>query len=101
MIEIKAPVKNAKYKLIIIKGNPNNNPSTNANLTSPKPMPFPRVKANNRKKNKKDPMAESRCGNKGKLEFKIYKNVETRLVATSRSGIIPYIMSATKMPIKE
>lgn len=50
MIEMAAPVKKAIYRLTTIRGNPNKNPKTKDNLTSPNPIPRPLVKANKAKK---------------------------------------------------
>jgi hypothetical protein len=38
MIPTRPPVKNAKYRLIIILGNPKTRPKTKANLISPPPI---------------------------------------------------------------
>ena len=59
MIPTNPPVKNAIYKARGVAGNPRIKPNKNANFTSPKPIPFPRVSRNIPRKNKKDPTAES------------------------------------------
>lgn len=54
------PVKNAKYKQMIILGNPRTSPKRAANLTSPSPTPLPRVTKNIIRKKRNAPRAESK-----------------------------------------
>lgn len=58
MSETTAPVKKAMYKPTKIWGNPKISPIKITYLTSPNPMPFPRVTAHKQKKNKKEPIAD-------------------------------------------
>ncbi len=59
MIPRAPPVKNAIYKAKSVPGNPKTRPNKNANLTSPNPIPFPRVSKNIPRKNRKAPTAEN------------------------------------------
>ncbi len=54
-----APVKNAKYKAVIILGNPKTIPIKNASFTSPKPMPLPFVTTYKARKKRKAPTPEN------------------------------------------
>lgn len=101
MIDIKAPVKKARYKLITVFGKPNKNPRTKANFTSPNPMPFVFVIINNKKKNKNAPKALRNL--MGRVaEFK--KIANPKLIKNSAisiwSGMIPYSRSVKKITIK-
>lgn len=60
MMPTNPPVKNAIYKAKSVPGNPKTKPNKNDNLTSPKPIPFPRVSKNIAKKNKNAPTAENK-----------------------------------------
>lgn len=102
MIETTAPVKKAQYKAITILGNPKKNPIKKANLTSPSPIPRPRVIINNDPKNARALMAER------KLDIKILGYWDTRKIKVIRiagktilSGIIPYRRSVKKITISE
>lgn len=65
MRETKAPVKNAMYSAATIFGKPSNKPIKPANLTSPNPIPRPRVATC---KKKKRPKAHSADKKKLKVE---------------------------------
>ncbi len=73
------PVKNAKYKEIIILGNPKTSPKTAANLTSPKPIPLPWVTKNIIRKNRNAPAPEKTKLESENGEVKIIKSKEIKL----------------------
>ena len=100
MIETVAPVKKATYRATIIDGNPNKKPKANDNLTSPNPIPRPFVTTKSTRKNINAPSPAYRwfvidaCFSNKKALLAIVD------IIISRSGIIPYCISAKKIPIK-
>lgn len=101
MIETIEPVKNAMYKEIINIGNPEINPKTNENFTSPNPIPRPLVIRKSAKKKAKDINAAKRWFRKSPLINKIKdKPQNTRRNRTTLSGIMPCLISAKNITNK-
>ena len=100
MIETKAPVKKAIYKATRTDGKPNKNPRTNENFTSPKPIPLPFVTTNKNRKNNRAPRPAYRWF-VSEICFSYKKAILPTIERiTKRSGIIPYSISAKKIPIR-
>ena len=101
MIETKAPVKNAIYRAIKVKGKPKKRPRTNDNFTSPNPIPLPFVTKKRKEKKANAPKALKTCVAMLVLLNNKYMIKVIRVTISNLSGIIPYSMSAKNIPMKE
>lgn len=96
-----APVKNVRYKATIIFGKPRIRPIKIAYLTSPHPIPLPRVKTRRSKKNANEPIAESKYGSICMFDNVKYAREKAVAARTILSGIIPYFKSIKKIATRD